>query len=119
VIDGASKVIRHSVDLHKDILEVPAPLFAITHSIHSLASEFRGKHRTEPVRPVANQFVADLASALNQQVFDGAQLQRKTDAKHRRQADDLWPRLEVAERGAFCHTNRLLAQPAPRQAKFL
>jgi hypothetical protein len=65
VIDGAPKVMRHSVDLHKDLIEVPAPLFAITHSIHPLASEFRGKHRTEPVRPVANRFVADLDSALN------------------------------------------------------
>jgi hypothetical protein len=56
----------HAVDLHKHFVEVPAPLFATAHSIHPLATEFRGKHRTETVPPVAHRFVADLDPALVQ-----------------------------------------------------
>lgn len=63
----------HAVDLHKDPIKLPAPMFATAQAIHPLAPEFRGKHWTETVPPVTHRFVADLDPALMQQVFDVAQ----------------------------------------------
>lgn len=51
--------------------------------------------------------MADLCTALMQQVFDIAQRQRVADVQHPRQADDLRAGLEVTERGALGHPERL------------
>jgi hypothetical protein len=42
---------------------MPAPVFTTTHSVHPLAPNFRGKHRTKPVPPIAHCFVANLYSS--------------------------------------------------------
>jgi hypothetical protein len=47
--------------------------------------------------------VADLDTSLVKQIFDIAQRQREPNLEHHRQADDLWARFEVAERGALGH----------------
>lgn len=74
VIDGPLEVMRHVVDLHKHLVEVPVPVpvLSTAHSIHPFAPEFNHGHRIEPVQPVAHRFVADLDPALMQQVFDVA-----------------------------------------------
>lgn len=55
--------------------------------------------------------MADLDPAFVQQVFDVAQRQRELNVVLHRQADDLWARLEVAERGALGHQVRLAGNP--------
>ena len=45
--------------------------------------------------------------------FALAQRQREPNVEHHRQADDLWARLEVAERGALGHQTRLDGHPGP------
>jgi hypothetical protein len=47
--------------------------------------------------------VSDLDTSLVKQIFDIAQRQREPNLEHHRQADDLWARFEVAERGALGH----------------
>ncbi len=107
VIDGPPQVVRHPVDLHKHLVEVPAPLFATAHAIHPLAPEFRREHGTKPIPPVAHRFVADLDTPLMQQVFDVAQRQRKPNVEHHRKPDDRWAGFEIAEGGAFGHPAKL------------
>ena len=51
--------------------------------------------------------MADLDTALMQQLLDVAKRQRETNVEHHCQADDLWARLEVAEGGAFGHPAKL------------
>jgi hypothetical protein len=52
----------------------------------------------EPVPPVPHRLVADVDPALEKQVLDVPQAQRKTDIHHDHQADNLWRRIETAER---------------------
>ena len=70
MIDGPPDVMRQAVALHKHLVELPAPVFATAHSIHSLVPGFRSKQRTKPVPPITHRFVADPDPAFVQQVFD-------------------------------------------------
>jgi hypothetical protein len=60
----------------------------------------------EPIDPVADRFVANVDTALVEQVFDIAQGQRKSDVHHDRKLDDFGGRLEVAK-GRFGNFSRL------------
>jgi hypothetical protein len=119
VTDGATQVMRHAVNLHKDFIEVSAPVFATAHSIHPLKPNFIGKHRTKPVPPAAQHVMANLKLTLMQEVLHIAKLQPETNVKYHGQTDDLWACLEGAEREAFCHPSKLPAHTAPRQPKLL
>ncbi len=55
--------------------------------------------------------VPGLDAALVQQILHIPQGQREVDVKHDREADDLWARLEVSERGAFGHPGTLARRP--------
>ena len=76
-----------AVDLHVDLIEVPA---ASAHPVHTPALDLCGKHRAEPIPPVAQGLVADLDAALVEKVLDVSQGQRRTNVEHHRHADDLW-----------------------------
>ena len=56
--------------------------------------------------------MADIDAALVKQILDIAQRQRKSDVQHHRQTDDLWIAVEVFERIAFRHPQRLRDHPA-------
>ena len=50
VVDGASEVVMVSVDLHKDLVEGPPPV-AQPHALSQPLSDFRHRHRSDPVPP--------------------------------------------------------------------
>jgi hypothetical protein len=56
--------------------------------------------------------MADFDTTLVQQVFDVAKRKRKSNIKHRNQADDLRAGFKVAKWRAFCHPKRLGWCPA-------
>jgi hypothetical protein len=56
-----------------------------------------GKHRSEPVPPKSHRLVADIDTALEQDVLDLAQRQRISNIHHHRQADDLGRTVEITE----------------------
>ena len=64
-----------------------------------------GEHRAEPVPPEPYRLVADIDTALEQQVLDLAQRQRVPDIHHHREANDFGRTIEIAE-GIF-HPLRL------------
>jgi len=64
-----------------------------------------GEQRAEPVPPEPYRLVADIDTALEQQVFDLAQRQRVPDIHHHREADDFGQIIEIAE-GVF-HPSKL------------
>jgi hypothetical protein len=51
---------------------VPAPA-GMRIVLDAALPDFRGKHRTEPVPPKSHRLVADIDTALEQQVLDLAQ----------------------------------------------
>jgi hypothetical protein len=71
-----------------------------------------GKQRAKSVPPKSNRLRADVDAAFVQQILHVPKRQWKMDIHHHGQTDDLWPRLEVAKRAAFCHPTTLNAHPA-------
>ena len=80
-------------------------------TMNSSYARLRGKHLAEPVPPEPYRLVADIDTALEQQVLDLAQRQRVPDIHHHRQADDLGRTIEIAE--WISHPTTLRTDPAP------
>jgi hypothetical protein len=57
--------------------------------VNAPLSDLGGKHRTEPVPPETNRFMADVDAALEQQILNLARRQRIPDIHHNREPDDL------------------------------
>ena len=89
MIDRAPQVVRLTVDLHEHLVEVPAPMPEAAHRARPLSPDVAGKHRTEPVPPKADGFVTQIDAALEQEVFDVPQRQRKPHIHQHDQSDDL------------------------------
>lgn len=56
--------------------------------------------------------MADFDAPVVQQILHIPERQWEPDLHHRRQPDDLGRRIEIPERGAFCHPETLLGRPA-------
>ena len=69
-------------------------------TMNSSYARLRGKHLAEPVPPEPYRLVADIDTALEQQVLDLAQRQRVPDIHHHREANDFGRTIEIAE-GVF------------------
>ena len=78
-----------TVDLHKDLVEVPAPVGMAAHSRYSLAPDIGCEHRTEAIPPEPHRLMADVDPSLEQQVFDIAQRKRKPHIHHYDKAEHL------------------------------
>ena len=85
-------------DLHENFVQIPLPVRIRPQPLHSLSADFSGEHRAETVPPEPNRFVADIDTALVQQVFHIPQRQKKSDVQHHCQADDFGAALKALER---------------------
>jgi hypothetical protein len=103
VVDGPSEVVVHPVDLHVDLVQLPLSVMVRKHRLDALVPDLYCKHRTEPVPPEPHGFEADLDPSLVKKILNIAERQREPKLQHHRQTGDLWARLKVAEKGAFCH----------------
>ena len=101
MVNSAPEVIGLTFDPHENLVQMPLPLRQDSHPRRPLAPDLGGEYRAETVPPVPDRFVADIDSALVQQILDVSQRKWKPDIQHDRQADDLGGRLEIAERAAF------------------
>jgi hypothetical protein len=101
-----------AVDLHEDLVKVPAPVAAL-HPLDAALADLGGEHRAEAMPPKSHCLVADLDAALVQQVLDVPQREREADVQHNRQADDLGGRLEPLEEAGLGHVG-MLTSPLPR-----
>lgn len=88
MVDDAPKVMLLPIDHHKHLVEVPAPVTEPAHLRHTLATDLRGEHGAEPVPPKPHSLVANVDPALEQQVLNVPQAQRKPDVHHYHQPDD-------------------------------
>jgi hypothetical protein len=79
--------------------------------------DLRGEHRTKPVPPKPHGFVADIDTALEQQIFYLSQGQRITDVHHHREANDLGRRVEIAKR--IAQSPEATERPSPAQVELL
>ena len=98
VINGPPQIVLLAVDLHKHLVEVPAPMGIDPHAVNALPSDFSGEHRAKPVPPEAHGFVAEIDPTLGQQILDVPKRQRVFDVHHHDEANYLRRRIETSER---------------------
>jgi hypothetical protein len=72
MIDGAPQIVHLAVDLHVDLVEVPAPMRMSPHAIDTLLTDLGGEHGAKPVPPEPHRLVTDVDAALGKQVFNVA-----------------------------------------------
>lgn len=99
VIDSAPEVVAFTVDLHENLVDMPAPVRERTHTIHPPASDLSGDHQAKSVPPKTNRFVTDIDPAFAQQILDIPQRQREAHLVNQREADAHGARLELVEVG--------------------
>ena len=97
VINGAPEVVHLAVDLHVHLIEMPSPVGDALHPADPLPTNVACKHRTEAVPPEPDSLVAKVDTALEQQILDIPQRERKADIHHDHQADHLGRRVEAAK----------------------
>jgi hypothetical protein len=100
MVDSAPKIAELAVDLHKHLVQVPAPLRIAAHVRDASLTNLGGEHRAKPVPPEPDGLVADVDPALGQEIFDVAQRQRISHVHHHDQTDDLRRAVEISERVA-------------------
>src|SRR5271169_2470488 len=54
MVDGAPKIAELAVDLHKHLIQMPAPLRIVAHVRDSSLADLGGEHWAKPVPPKAN-----------------------------------------------------------------
>src|SRR4029077_19935072 len=69
MVDGAPKVAELAVDLHKHLVQVPAPLRIAAHVRDASLTDLGGEHRAKPVPPEPDDLVTDVDPALGQEIF--------------------------------------------------
>ncbi len=111
MIDGPPKVVPLAVDLHENLVQMPAPATGF-HAHNSAFSDLRGKHRAEPVPPISHRFMANIDAAFVQKILDISTGQGKTDVQHHRQADYLSARFKIAKWVCFDHLQTVRNRPA-------
>ena len=60
----------NAVYLHEDFVEMRLPLSDLAHIVGSPLADFSGEMRAEPIDPEPDTFMADVDTALVEQVFD-------------------------------------------------
>ena len=98
VIDCPPQVVGFAIDPHEYLVEMPAPLRAVSMRGRQILSDLCREHRTKTVPPCTYGLVADVDSPLVERIFGLPQRQGKTDIHHHCQANDLRRRLKISER---------------------
>ena len=114
MIHGAPEVAHLPVYFHEHLVEVPSPA-ARSHALNPTLPDLGGKPRPKPLPPEPDGFMADIDTALVEQVLDIAKREREPNVHHHSQADDFGAALKTFERVGFGH-GRTLAS-APRRLK--
>ena len=77
VIDRSPQIMALAIDLHKHLVNVPAPMPETPHSALTLATDFCRKQRPKPIPPKPHCFMADVDAALEQKILNVAQAERE------------------------------------------
>ena len=72
--------------------------------------DLRGEHWTKSVPPEPHRFVADIDTALEQNILDLSQRKRIANIHHHHEADHLGRTVEITEGIAHCRRLRNLAR---------
>jgi hypothetical protein len=79
VIDRSPQIHHLSVDPHVHLVEVPLPVPKSAHSADPLTTDFSNEKGPEAVPPLPHGIMADIDAAIEQEILDVPQAQRKLD----------------------------------------
>ena len=119
VIDSAPKMAALTIDLHEDLVEVPAPFRVGAHSVAPLPPDLDGEHRAETAPSEPDRFVADVYAAFMEQVLDVSERRWQPEIHHYSKTDDRRAGLKVAERTVAAHAGRAASANLKPQAELL
>jgi hypothetical protein len=97
MIDRPPEVDHLAVQLDVHLVKVPAPVPEAPHPGDPLPANVGREHRTEPVPPMAHNFMADIDPALEEEILYVSQRQGEADIHHHHEADHLGSRIEIAK----------------------
>src|SRR5271166_6287789 len=112
MVDGAPEIAELAIDLHKDLIQMPAPLRIAARMRDASLADLGGEHWAKPVPPEPDGLMTDVNPALGQQILDVARRQRISHVHHHDQTDNLRRTVEISERVA--HGMKL---PRPRHPR--
>lgn len=70
MIDGPPKIVALTIDLHEDLVDMPLPSRKSAQLLNTTPTDLEGKHWAKPVPPEPDGFMAHIAAAFMQQIFD-------------------------------------------------
>ena len=70
VNDNTLEVVGFTVDLHEGLIQMPLPIRMSAKVLNPISSDLGGEHRAEPVPPKPHRLVANINTALMQQILD-------------------------------------------------
>ena len=73
VVDSPPEIVPLTVDLHENLVEMPAPMPEISHRLDPAAPDLGRENRPEPVPPEPHRLVTNVNPAFEQQVLHIAQ----------------------------------------------
>jgi hypothetical protein len=66
VINSAPEIVFHAVDLHENLVEMPASMAEIPHRLDPATADLGRENRAEPVPPEPHRLVRDVDAALRE-----------------------------------------------------
>ena len=70
VVDGAPKIVSLPTDLHEDFVQMPPPLWRLSHWLRSTFADLAREVSAETVYPETGCFVTNIDAALMKQVLN-------------------------------------------------
>ena len=96
MIDRPPQVMCLAVDADTHLIKMPTPVRPVAPA-YPPPPDLAGKQRAEAIPPIPYRLMADVDTALEQQILDLSQRQWVADIHHHREADDFGRTVEVAE----------------------
>src|SRR5271166_1555738 len=86
MVDRAPEVAELAVDLHKELIQMPAPLRIAAHMRDASLADLGGEHRAKPVPPEPDGLMADVDPELGQQSASRRTVSRANSASARKRS---------------------------------
>jgi hypothetical protein len=70
VVNSAPEIVVHAVDLHENLVEMPASMPEMPHRLDPTSPDLGRENRAEPVPPEPDRLIRDIYAPLMKQVFN-------------------------------------------------
>ena len=111
MINCSLNVMPFPVDLHKNFVQMPLPIWVTDGPSSPFLRNLCSKHWPETIPPKPNCFMTYIDTPLMKKVFYIAKRKWEPNIQHYSKADNLWACFKIAECRVFCHLRTLQIHP--------